>query len=99
MTCDEKKTVESLLRFSTTQAQGTSTDNFAFAERFLKRRRISQSSGDKRYVHLHFILPTSNICERLFTKAGYALSDRRKGISPSRFESQIFCTSIMIIGH
>ena len=37
ITFNEKKTVESLLRSSTTQAQGNSTDNLSFSQRLLKK--------------------------------------------------------------
>ena len=48
------------------------------------------ASGDTKYLDLSFLTPTSNMCERLFSKAGHALSDRRRGLSPASFESQIF---------
>ena len=47
------------------------------------------SSGNN-FLDTRFILPTSNICERLFSKAGFALSDRRKSIHPAALEEQMF---------
>ena len=44
----------------------------------------------KKYMPLEFILPTTNICERLFSIAGNSLKDRRKGILPIAFERQMF---------
>lgn len=58
-----------------------------------RKRRIREDNGygvDKKYMDPHFLVPTSNICERLFSKAGFCLSDRRSKILPSNFESQIF---------
>jgi len=42
------------------------------------------------YLDLRFIVLTSNMCERLFSKAGCALSDRRKSLAPVNFEQQIY---------
>lgn len=35
-------------------------------------------------------MPTSNVCERLFSVADFELSSRRKGIYTIRFEDKIF---------
>ena len=43
-----------------------------------------------KYLDLRFIVPTSNLCERFFSVAGYALDDRRKRLLPSNLESQLF---------
>ncbi len=42
------------------------------------------------YIDTRFLLPTSNICERLFSVAGHALGDRRKPITPLHLEEQMF---------
>ncbi len=41
-------------------------------------------------MDLRFLLPTSNACERLFSRAGYVLGDRRQSIHPANFEQQMF---------
>ncbi len=46
------------------------------------------SDCDAKYITTRFILSTSNISERMFSRAGDALSDRRKRILPSNFEQQ-----------
>ncbi len=61
----------------------------SLAERAIKKRRVVTNARDG-YMNTRFILPTSDICERLLSKAGYALNDRRKGILPCNFEIQIF---------
>ncbi len=53
----------------------------SFAARALKRVRTT-SDCDATDIDTQFILPTSNICERMFSKAGSALSDSRKRILP-----------------
>ncbi len=44
----------------------------------------------EKYMDTRFILPTSNVFERLFSVAGYALGDRRGRMLLSNFEEQIF---------
>ena len=41
-------------------------------------------------VYQPYLLPTSNICERIFSNAGYCVNDRPKALSPERFERQIW---------
>lgn len=60
----------------------------SLAERALKKRRVD-CSGIK-YVDTSFVLPTSNMVERLFSKAGFAFSDRRQGMTPVHFEALMF---------
>ena len=66
----------------------------SLAERVLKKRRMEASEIDRnkksKYMDLKFIIPTSNICERLFSAAGYGLNDRRQAILPANFEYQMF---------
>ena len=45
---------------------------------------------NSQYLDLRFMVPTSNLCERLFSKAGYSLGNRRGNILPTSFEEQIF---------
>lgn len=61
--------------------------SLSLAARALKKRRIGP---EDHYMDTRFIIPTSNICERLFSKTGYALSDRRKRLLPQNFEQQVF---------
>ncbi len=42
------------------------------------------------FIDRRFILPTSNDCERVFSKVGYLLNDLRKSVLPMNLESQIF---------
>ena len=65
----------------------------SLAERALKRQKLDDTAGnqsDAKYMDLRFIVPTSNICERLFSKAGYGLDSRRQNTLPSNFELQMF---------
>ena len=76
LTEDEKNAVGKMCA-STANATVVEKDDCAtFAGRFLKRGRIEPIEGTN--IGTRFLTPTSNICERLFSKAGYALSDLRK---------------------
>jgi len=63
--------------------------NKTLAERSLSRRRASTSNRVS-YQDVRFILPTSNICERLFSIADHALPARRRSLHPTTFETQLF---------
>ncbi len=41
-------------------------------------------------MDLRFIVPASNMCERLFSTAGFALTTRRRSTIPASFEKQMF---------
>lgn len=86
---EEEKRAVSLLKTRNSVPIIPNGANLSFAEQALKKRRIGTENGAL-YMDTHFLLPTSNICERLFSKAGHALSDRRGRIMPSNFEEQIF---------
>lgn len=62
----------------------------SFAQRLLKRRRLSNSQTSKKYMNTRFLVPTSNVVESLFSHAGHALTDQRRNISPIHLEDQIF---------
>jgi len=79
-------------RFKLPSAVNDATDGeeLSFAERALKRQRMLNGPEEHKYMDTRFIIPTSNDCERLFSKVGFLLNDRRKSILPSNLESQIF---------
>ena len=63
-------------------------------ERALKRKSMDSDGGEK-YCDLTFILPTSNVCERLFsvsrsvsinTNFRLVLTDYRKSMTPYTFQ-------------
>jgi hypothetical protein len=57
------------------------------AEMNLKRRRIE---GSHTYVPLDHVVAISNIVERLFSRAGWILDDRRKGMKTETLEMLLF---------
>lgn len=42
------------------------------------------------YVDTLFLVPTSNICERFFSKCGHALGSKRMATLPINAEAQMF---------
>jgi hypothetical protein len=68
---------------ATIEATESST---SIVEQALKKRKLNISS----YVDMTFIPPTSNIVERLFSKARLVLTDYRKSMSPYTFECIMF---------
>jgi hypothetical protein len=64
--------------------------NEDYADQIIKRFKSSSKVMEKSYLPLSFIRPTSNICEREFSIAGYCLSDRRMSLEPEFLEIQLF---------
>ena len=64
--------------------------SISFAERVLKKQKLQSHASTSEYMDMRFLIPTSNICERLFSKAGFTLNDRRMAILPVNAEAQMF---------
>lgn len=50
----------------------------------------AENVKNSKQMSTYSFVSTSNICERLFSSAGYALNDRRKGLLPTRLEMHLF---------
>ncbi|OQR87252.1 hypothetical protein ACHHYP_09320 [Achlya hypogyna] len=61
-----------------------------FATDVLRKRRRQLDPEATAYVKTTFILPTSNIVERLFSVAKHILTDSRKHMQPIYFEMIVF---------
>lgn len=90
LTLAEKRAVAHLKKEEGQSSSEVPQESLSFAQRLLKKRRVDNQKSSDGYVDMRFILPTSNLCERLFSIAGYAMSDRRKNMLPANFESQLF---------
>ena len=55
-----------------------------------KRKTTSFRAQDSDYIDCRFIRPTTNVCERLFSVSGYALTKNRQGLLPENLEMQLF---------
>lgn len=89
LTRTERETIKSLLLSNTQEEAHEDDGRLTLAERVNKKRRMEKISCHG-YQNTQFLLPTSNLCETFFSKAGYALGDRRRGIQPQNFEQQLF---------
>ena len=71
--------LEAVAKLKVTLPSNSEVDlsTLSLAERALKKRRIHRET-DENYLNTRFILPTSNVCERLFSIVGHAVTDRRK---------------------
>lgn len=76
---------ESLIQKSQNETQ----EDLSYVQIALLRRSSGVKKASQQYMNLRFLLPTSNICERLFSNSGYALNDRRRGINPTNLESKM----------
>lgn len=59
-----------------------------YAAACLKRQK--PESRQSRYMDLEFLCPTSNVVERLFSKAGLYSNDLRKALTPKNLETLVF---------
>eukprot|EP00171_Calliarthron_tuberculosum_P004916 IDg4916t1 len=91
LSCAQKATVSTLYEGAFDEASTVvSDDELSLADRALKRRKTMGNGYSKKYVDTGFIVPTSNMVEGFFSRAGYAFSDRRRSLLPSNFEAQMF---------
>eukprot|EP00171_Calliarthron_tuberculosum_P008686 IDg8686t1 len=86
----EQRNITSFLVHNVTREIDEEQDGLPFAHRALKRQKIIAQDSALQYTDSRFLVPTSNICERVFSKAGYALTDRRKCISHAYLEAMLF---------
>ena len=56
-------------------------DTEDFASKILQKR--AKNTVDSDYWNLQFLKPTSNVLERFFSSAGFALNDLRQRLTPN----------------
>lgn len=61
-----------------------------FALNALRKRKSAKITKIDNYMDTRFILPTSNLVERLFSCVGLTFDDLRQNLSPVNLEMQIF---------
>lgn len=88
MTEDEKCAVKIFSRTSSVQ-EVYAKEPVSLAEVALQKFRAQKTSAEN-YMDLRFIVPTSNMCERLFSQSRRAVTDYRKSMSPVSLEAQMF---------
>lgn len=90
LTASEKQSGQDLLRPATEMQTRQSTPEKNLADELLKLCQQAQAAKCSRYMSTKFIVPISNICEQLVSVAGIEMDNRRKSMSPSQFEQQMF---------
>lgn len=88
LTEDEKESVDMLRISNENEIQVSVRTKMNYAERAIKK--MCTTTCNDKFMDTRFILATSNICERFFSKAGYAVNERRLSIKPSNLEEQMF---------
>jgi hypothetical protein len=88
----ELRAVQHLKKNADQQQNVVHDSQISFAEQVLKKRKYESETASlqKEYIDLRLLIPTSNICERLFSRSGYALNERRLSILPVNAEAQVF---------
>lgn len=92
LTCTE---TAALLRLkllpSTIQHPSPKKNSTLIAEKVVKQmqNRDKGKSEKSKFIGLHFIFATSNVCERLISKPWYTVGDCRRAISYQNFETQL----------
>lgn len=89
MSREEANSVKKLI-IKESSVTETVDEGLSFAERALKRQKCIEHESRGKYMDSSFLIPTSNVCERLFSKVGYTFTQRRKGMCPANLEGQVF---------
>lgn len=89
LTTPEKRALSGLLLQSSGDIDGKG-ESGSNIELELRMSRSADEQSPSAYFDTRCLMPTSNPCKRLFSIAGYALTNRDKGIILANLESQLF---------
>ncbi len=95
MNVAEQKTVSNLINphYVSVESNDHSSNTMMSPAEPARKRLKSSREETCAYMDTRFLLPTFNVCERLFSIADYSLIDRHMSISPLHFEEQMFLFS------
>lgn len=85
LTESEPNSVRSLLHCADEESVGDDS-SLSFAQSVFKKRQMETTAEGIGYVNTSILLPTSNIVERLFSRVGWILNDRKSCVTPEHFE-------------
>ena len=88
MTAAEVNSVQKLKK-TTTEPVVDEEHTDSFAERALKRSRITTVSSNQ-FINTNFLLPTSNDVERLFSMSKRIFTVKRRSLARSTLEALMF---------
>lgn len=86
----EKRAIKFLEDFDTGRDAAITSHGFTLAETFLKKQKTEAISIKSSYKNSRFIVCTSHLCERPFSRVRYTVNERCNAISPTNFASQPF---------
>jgi hypothetical protein len=93
----EKASIKHLLKPTTaTEAidqnvvEDVDLTGLAAAIRRLKKRKVDSPNERTQHIDLRFFRPTTNVCERMFSTAGFTYSKTRQSLLPENLEMQLF---------
>eukprot|EP00475_Leptophrys_vorax_P022824 TRINITY_DN3105_c0_g1_i11.p2 TRINITY_DN3105_c0_g1~~TRINITY_DN3105_c0_g1_i11.p2 ORF type:complete len:143 (-),score=37.47 TRINITY_DN3105_c0_g1_i11:462-890(-) len=64
--------------------------SFSERARLKKLKKIEENSPSSGYMNMKIVIPTSNVCERLFSIVGHVYNDRRKAMTPRHLEMLVY---------
>ena len=62
----------------------------SFADQPFKKQRLDKQGSPSEYLDLWFLIPTLNICEQLFSQAGFCFNNQSMSVLPIHAEAQMF---------
>lgn len=90
-TANERRAVVHLIRNRSTVSGAVCRREWGICDESPEsKKRRAEKTFNSAYLNLEIIHPTYNICERVFSLAGYALEERREIILSVTFECQLF---------
>ena len=88
MTKDEKDSVKIFLQDGTDEVQISTT---SFVQNTLQAAQLKKVAN--KYKSTKYVFPTSNLCERLFSRASLIMTPNRRKMDPETFETIIMLKS------
>lgn len=85
---DVEKQAVSQLIISVSESPKSAVD-LTLAKRALQNYMLENTEKEE-FFDTRLIVPTSNACERLYSKYHFPLTDCRRAVSPLQFEAQVF---------
>lgn len=86
---EEQKAAAALLK-AADETEEEDLGDLTFAQKALKKRRLSVSRNSSRFINTSFLSPTSNEVERLFSMTARVFSTKRRQLLPRTLESLVF---------
>ena len=89
---DQREAVECLILYEIDESsnEGVELEVTNDFQQIVKKQKSIAKNASSQYLDLSFLMPTSNVCERFFSKCGFAMNDRRGGLCPANAEAQMF---------